>query len=91
MLNELEGLDRQMMEARQVRADLDRRANELRSNIAALGDAEANRSLRATLVERLAAQDEQQAEIAATLVELAERASLLRVSVTEGLRSVTLR
>ena len=91
MLNELAAIDRQMNEARQLRADVDRRANELRSNIAALGDAEANRELRATLVQRLAEQDEQQAEVAATLVELAERASLLRVSVTEGLRGVTLR
>lgn len=90
MLEEFATVEREMRDARQLRGDVDRRARELRENLAALGDAPANADLRRTLLERLEEQDDQQAELAARIVELSERASALRVLVAEALREIRL-
>lgn len=90
-LNELETVARQENEQRSLRNDVDRRSNELRANIRALGDSDANAELRRTLMGRLEEQDDESARIAGRLVELAERASRLRVEISEAMRSVSLR
>lgn len=90
MLEELDGLDRQLVERRGLRSDVESRTNELRRSIQTLGDSEANADLRRTLVERLAQQDQILERLAGEIVELGERRSVVRILVSEALREVSL-
>lgn len=90
MLDELDGLDRQITERRALRADVEARTNELRQSIRTLGDSETNADLRQTLVTRLAEQDQVLERLAGEIVEMSERRSVVRILVGEALRDISL-
>jgi len=72
-------VEQQSFEAR--RSVIQSRSAELRNNLNALGTSATNAELRATLVERLAEQDELSAEIAGELVRVNEQQSELRTAI----------
>jgi hypothetical protein len=72
-------VEQQSFEAR--RSVIQSRSAELRNNLNALGTSATNAELRATLVERLAEQDELSAGIAGELVRLNEQQSELRTAI----------
>jgi hypothetical protein len=80
-LTTLAGLtaEQQSFEAR--RSVVQSRSAELRNNMNALGTSATNAELRATLVERLAEQDELSAQIAGELVRVNEQQSELRTAI----------
>ena len=72
-------VEQQSFEAR--RSVVQSRSAELRNNMNALGTSATNAELRATLVERLAEQDELSAQIAGELVRVNEQQSELRTAI----------
>ena len=89
-LARLAAIDTELDEIRELRADIQVRTQELRSNIAALGESDRNAELRQTLVDRLAEQELIYDDLQAQLVELNEEESALRIEITEMMRLVTL-
>jgi hypothetical protein len=71
--------EQQSLEAR--RSVIQSRSAELRNNMNALGTSATNAELRATLVERLAEQDELSAQVAGELVRINEEQSELRIAL----------
>lgn len=88
MVDELNATEQERAEKIRLRGEVQVRTNELRQNIIALGDSAANAELRATLADRLAAQDAMLEEINRDIVTLAERSSVLRIQATEAIREI---
>jgi hypothetical protein len=80
---ELQGL-------RRVRADLQNRTQELRSNLGAIRAGSVNESLRRTLTERLETAERELDRISGRLVESQEEQSRLRIEASELLSEITL-
>ncbi len=78
----------QSLEAR--RSVIQSRSAELRNNMNALGTSATNAELRATLVERLAEQDELSAEVAGELVRVNEEQSGLRTAIRSLIQNLDL-
>jgi hypothetical protein len=90
MLEELGSLSTEADGLRRQRADVQNRSAELRNNIATLGTTTSSQELRATLVDRLAEQDEILGSIATQLVEISEREAALRVQISEFMTGLEL-